>query len=401
MARDGQNAQELLRAWAEAPVPPDDAAAADLRRRRVVAATALTIARSSSARAKRERWLRVGVTFASAAAVLAVAGVGWRIRSRLHHPSEDATSSIAQVQLLAGSIHRSHPSLPLPTVAADGRLALGPGDEVTTEPTGRGEIVLTDGVAITVESRTHVRLPDVAASSALAQATEQVGLDAGSVFVRVPPLPAGHTFTVRTPDTLVTVHGTAFAVDVTQPPQGPTATRVRVSSGVVSVAPTGGREVFLTAGMEWSSPNSDAAARTAAAEPAKEAPIAVAAAPAPQAGVVRATSPRRGHAQARSGAKDAHDDGASSSTLGEENRLLASAIAQSRAGDFGGAVSTLDDLLRRFPVSPVAPEAHVQRFRALERGGDLAGAAREARTYLALYPEGSAREEAKRLAVEP
>jgi hypothetical protein len=48
----------------------------------------------------------------------------------------------------------------------------------------------------------------------------------------------------------------------------------------------------------------------------------------------------------------------------------------------------------------VAPEAHVQRFRALERSGDTAAAAREARTYLALYPEGSAREEAKRVAVE-
>jgi hypothetical protein len=394
----------LLRAWADAPVPPDDAAAAELRRRRVVAATALTIARSASARTKKDRWLRIGVAFASAAAVLAVAGVGWRLRSRLHHGADEAATSIAQVQLLAGSIHRSHPSshpgVPLPAVAPDGRLSLGPGDEVTTEPSGRGEIVLSDGVAITVESRTHVRLPDVVASSAFAQTTEQVGLDTGSVFVRVPPLPSGHTFTVRTPDTLVTVHGTAFAVEVTPAAtQSATATRVRVSSGIVSVALNGGHEVFLTAGMEWSSPNGDSATHAAVAEPAKEATIAAAPAPAPQAGAAHAATPRRGHAQARPAGRDARDD--SSSTLGEENRLLASAIAQSKAGDFGGAVSTLDDLLRRFPTSPVAPEAHVQRFRALEHGGDVAGAAREARTYLALYPDGSAREEAKRLAVEP
>ncbi len=188
MAPNGQGAQELLRAWAEAPVPADDPTAADLRRRRVVASTALTIARAASAHAKRQRMLRLGTVFSSAAALLAVAGVGWRMHSRLHRSADEPTA-IAQVQLLAGSIHRSHESLPLPAVAPDGRVALSAGDEVTTEPNGRGEIVLSDGVAITLESRTHFRLPDTAA-----QANEQVGLDGGSVFVRVPPLPPGHTF---------------------------------------------------------------------------------------------------------------------------------------------------------------------------------------------------------------
>jgi outer membrane protein assembly factor BamD (BamD/ComL family) len=87
------------------------------------------------------------------------------------------------------------------------------------------------------------------------------------------------------------------------------------------------------------------------------------------------------------------------SRLGEENRLLAAAIAASKAGDHAGAVSTLDDLLRRFPASALAQEAHVERFRALAQGGDAAAAAREARLYLALYPDGFAREEARRLAV--
>ena len=34
MAREADRAQELLLAWAEAPVPPDDPTAAELRRRR-------------------------------------------------------------------------------------------------------------------------------------------------------------------------------------------------------------------------------------------------------------------------------------------------------------------------------------------------------------------------------
>jgi hypothetical protein len=397
MAREAERAQELLRAWAEAPVPPDDPTAAELRRRRVVASTALTIARTAGARAKRQRWMRIGTAFASAAALLAVAGVGWRSLSRSHRAADDATSAIAQAQLLAGSIHRGHLGMAAPAVGADGRVALGPGDEVTTEQNGRGEIVLSDGVAIAVEARTHVRLPDVAASSALTQASEQVALDSGSVFVRVPPLPHGHTFAIRTPDTTVTVHGTAFAVDVTPASQGTAGTRVRVSSGVVSVA-AGGHEVYLTAGMEWSSAAPEAASRGALAEPPKEA-VAAAVPPAQQVpGAARTAPSHRGHAQTHAAARD---DSANSSTLGEENRLLASAIAAAKNGNYGDAVDTLDDLLRRFPTSPVAPEAHVQRFRILEQSGNVAAAAREARTYLALYPEGSAREEAKRLAVEP
>jgi hypothetical protein len=396
MARDAERAQELLRAWAEAPVPADDPTAAELRRRRVVASTALTIARAADARAKRQRWLRIGTAFASAAALLAVAGVGWRAASRSHRTADDTTSAIAQAQLLAGSIHRGHQGMAAPAVGADGRVALGPGDEVTTDQNGRGEIVLSDGVAIALEARTHVHLPDVVASSALAQASEQVGLDAGSVFVRVPPLPHGHTFAVRTPDTTVTVHGTAFAVEVIPAAQGTAGTRVRVSSGVVSVA-AAGREVYLTAGMEWSSASPEPASHAAVGEPPREALVAAPGTLAQPAGAARAAAPHRGRAQARTAA--AHDE--SASTLGEENRLLASAIAAAKGGNYGDAVDTLDDLLRRFPTSPLAPEAHVQRFRILEQSGNVAAAAREARTYLALYPEGSAREEAKRLAVEP
>jgi TolA-binding protein len=195
----------------------------------------------------------------------------------------------------------------------------------------------------------------------------------------------------------VTVHGTAFAVDVVPAAQGTAGTRVRVSSGVVSVA-AGGHEVYLTAGMEWSSAAPETASRGSLAEQPKEAPVAAAVAQTQAAGGTRTPPPHRGHAQAHSPARD---DSASASTLGEENRLLASAIAAAKGGNYGDAVDTLDDLLRRFPTSPVAPEAHVQRFRILEQSGNVAAAAREARTYLALYPEGSAREEAKRLAVEP
>ncbi len=199
----------------------------------------------------------------------------------------------------------------------------------------------------------------------------------------------------------MTVHGTAFAVEIMPTAHGPAATHVRVSSGVVSVV-TGGREVFLTAGMEWFSPTLEPAS-TAPRAMTAEAPREANAAPSPAA--PSAATPARVVPPHRAGRTQAHpaarEEATSGSTLADENRLLASAIAASNGGDYAGAVSALDDLLRRFPTSPLAPEAHVQRFRALEREGELTAAAREARTYLALYPEGSAREEAKRLAVQP
>src|SRR5258708_40308690 len=82
MASEGRRAQELLRAWAESEVPPDDPEAAELRRRRVIAATSFTIARAAgeqAAQAKRRRRLQIGVAFAAAAAGLAGAGATERV----------------------------------------------------------------------------------------------------------------------------------------------------------------------------------------------------------------------------------------------------------------------------------------------------------------------------------
>ena len=168
---------------AESEVVPDDPQAAELRRRRVIAATSIATVRAASekaARAKRVRRLQIGIgiAFASAAGLLAVVGVARRVPLALHTASDEAARPIAQVQLLAGSVHRSQKGRPSPSVASDGHFELGPGDEVTTESNGRGEVVLSDGAAITLEPSTHVRL-----SAATAEPQERVaGLDNGSVL---------------------------------------------------------------------------------------------------------------------------------------------------------------------------------------------------------------------------
>ncbi|HEY2511498.1 MAG TPA: FecR domain-containing protein [Polyangiaceae bacterium] len=375
-------AEAWLRELAEEEIPAEDAATIERRKRRVVEATTRAIAREAKKRALRQRWERIAGGVAAAAAVMAGVGI-WRARA--HAPEAGGhPAPVALGEPLVGALHRTHDGADLPTGVAQS--PLGAGDEVTTDPKGRAQVVLTDGVAMTLESNTRLRLPDAPIDGTLA-AREVVGLRSGAVSVHVPPMPPGHTFSVKTADAEITVHGTAFTVEVATPDgaspsgEGATpATRVRVSTGVVSVA-SGGHESFLTAGMEWSSP-----AESKVLPPARVA--ALPPPPAESAGAPKAAPhpPRR-------------DDPTPRSRLGEENQLLSSAIAASRSGDYAGAVATLNDLLRRFPSTTLAQEAHVERFRALAHAGDSAAAAREARQYLALYPDGFAREEAKALAV--
>ena len=87
-------------------------------------------------------------------------------------------------------------------------------------------------------------------------------------------------------------------------------------------------------------------------------------------------------------------------TLAEENSLFQTAVDARNHGDDRSEADHLGALLNRFPGSPLAGEAHVERMRALQRTGQAAEAAREARRYLAEYPDGFARDEARRIVMQ-
>ena len=72
-----------------------------------------------------------------------------------------------------------------------------------------------------------------------------------------------------------------------------------------------------------------------------------------------------------------------------------------RRGDDTTALNRLDAFLVRYPGSPLAQNAQVERFRALRRLGRSQAAASEARKYLAEHPSGFARDEAQRVAIPP
>jgi hypothetical protein len=92
---------------------------------------------------------------------------------------------------------------------------------------------------------------------------------------------------------------------------------------------------------------------------------------------------------------------AQASTLAEENALLTRALASSRSGNDVAAVGLHDALIARYPRSPLARNAELERLRALSRLGNAAATRAAARRYLAKYPDGMGADEARRLALDP
>ncbi|HYP87641.1 MAG TPA: hypothetical protein VEQ59_05800, partial [Polyangiaceae bacterium] len=78
--------------------------------------------------------------------------------------------------------------------------------------------------------------------------------------------------------------------------------------------------------------------------------------------------------------------------------LFAEGVARARQGDASGALRAYQDLLNRFPASPLAENAMVERMRLQTSTPD---GAKEAKRYLARYPRGFAVGEAQKLLAEP
>ena len=90
----------------------------------------------------------------------------------------------------------------------------------------------------------------------------------------------------------------------------------------------------------------------------------------------------------------------SPSGLARQNDSFAQAVALRRRGDTAGALRAYQELIARFPSSPLAENAMVERMRLLAAAPG--GRARdEARRYLSRYPGGFAVEEARRLVDAP
>jgi FecR protein len=173
-------------------------------------------------------------------------------------------------------------------------------------------------------------------------------LNAGRVDLSIPRVPGeSRLVQVYTADTVVTVKGTVFSVEVVHRDERVT-TVVQVTRGLVAVL-TRGQEHLVHPGETWSSaPPSE----PFASEPA-----------------VRAGRLKHGAAankQSAAALKQNATDAAASS-LAEQNRLFARALEARDAGDDARARAILDDLIRRFPMSPLRSSAMVERSTIIKR----------------------------------
>jgi hypothetical protein len=347
--------------------------------------------RARAAQKRRRAWY--GRAAIAASMLLGALGAE-RMYARAHATALGAAPSamitngqeiVATGRDLAGAAAAFRNGRPVPFDGAQ----LASGDRVITQPDAHAEISLSTGTSV-------VLAPSADVTFARQARVQTFGLAAGAVRAKVAKLHDGERFLVRTNDTEVEVRGTVFEVSLVPPDPscgGGTPTRVRVSEGVVVVR-NRGAEARVAAGEQW--PLGCAGAAAAKATSSIAAPAAtVAPVLAPTVAIVEPKSaasvvtPRASATAVRDG-------------LAAKNDLFSSALAAKRRGDLRTALSGFDAYLAQYPGGELAENAAAQRMGILARL-EPARATTAARDYLARWPKGFAREEARSLtgAAEP
>jgi ferric-dicitrate binding protein FerR (iron transport regulator) len=323
--------------------------------------------RETVARDERAWRGRIVAALAVAATVVVGAGGAWRV-VRAPHPVAAASPPAARVASASGAVLLSHQGI-TKALGALGDATIAPEDDVATSDDAKARLVLDSGATVELVAATQVHL------RAGRPKNERIKLLAGEIAVHVPKLGTDESFRVETPDAEVAVHGTSFVVTVDH-----ARTHVRVTEGIVSVR-QGESTTFVHPGEAWPAPAPPVASPDSA-PPVVSTPPPSTSSPAPL--------PAGSHGSAKRAAVDA-------STLAEQNSILQRALDERRHGDDAHAIQDIDLLLARYPKSPLAQEARVERFRALERMGQHARAVADARRYLADFSGGFATDEAKAL----
>ncbi|HVW24842.1 MAG TPA: FecR family protein [Polyangiaceae bacterium] len=362
-----QRASELSRLWQGQVVPVEDESTSALQRARTVPSIGVAIAQAAMGRRRKQR-LRKLVAALSVAA--SVAGVAFAARYAWDQHSNGLTAaheSSSGVRALAGTVTLVNSGGPSTIVQS----SIEVGDALSTTADGLAELKLSDLVLAEIGGASELSVVTPTASA------HRLRLDRGHISAKVNDRPsAAPKLVVETPNVDVVVTGTIFQVDVT-PGRGPMefVTTVSVTKGRVVVRHGTQQVAAITAGGTWTS-----ARETASRGPESQASPTPASRPA-RSPVVAARPPHPG-------------------TLAEENSLFQTAVDARNHGDDRSEADHLGALLNRFPGSPLAGEARVERMRALQRTGQAAEAAREARRYLAENPDGFARDEARRIVMQ-
>lgn len=330
-----------------------------------------TIERALRGRARRRTALLTGAVTMSAAALIALAA--W---PRGTAP-DGASVSISVATAGRGAAVQRHGA---PEPISSG-VELSAGQRLETSQDGGATLRLSTGTNLVLSGRTSFRVDSQGR-------TEKFSLERGELTAHVAKLSDGSRFLITTPDAEVEVRGTRFRLGVVEAAEacgGGSRTRLEVTEGWVEVRARGGGGERISVGDRWPRDCLPEAARRA--EP-------------PAMASVEAT-PSAHHRNSLPVAAPPSPP-APASTLGQEsslalqNDLFAQGVALRRQGDVSGALRAYGELISRFPSSPLAENAMVDRMRLLAPTADPRAKA-EAQRYLARYPSGFAAKEARRL----
>jgi len=331
---------------------------ADERRDAIVAAMTLAIA----AKARRRRAYAATAMFLAAAAgvlvVLRMAGSAGLSGTK----AGAASALVVEHQDGSGNLLvRAAGSQPLPNL---GVLAVG--DSVRTDETSSTTLGFDNGTRISLSSSARLRVDEIGA-------TRRFSLLGGRFQAHVAKLTQGERFVVSTPDSEVEVRGTVFTVVVSSPDANcqemASRSSVQVSEGAVWVRARDA-QVLLHPGESWTTP--------CPASPSVSAPAAVVQVPrsnplpatAVHSAVRKTVAARAEIAPSRVPSPllaPARSDGTSLpvpvSHLAEQNDLFSAAMAAERRGEHEMALRNLNQLIERFPESPLGESARAERQR--------------------------------------
>jgi hypothetical protein len=339
-----------------------------------------TIERAIVARAHRRR-LAWGVTGLALAAAIPLA---FQLTQR---PTSSASAPLVSIHATPSgqgvALHAGGAAQPLSRP-----VELASGQRIETSVTGGASLRLSTGSSLDLAGDTVFRVDSQGA-------VEHFSLQYGGLSAHVAKLAVGQRFIVTTPDAEIEVRGTRFQLRVLRAGEACGArsrTRLRVTEGLVLVS-AGGVGAEVRAGQIWPSDcdqGAEASTTSTAADPQ----------PAPVAKAQRALLPRSLPNAARVSSARPSAAPETASALSLQNNLFAQGVAANRRGDAAAALRAFQDLIARYPNSPLLENALAQRMRILASSQD-ARAKQEARRYLSRYPRGFASKEAERIAAGP
>jgi ferric-dicitrate binding protein FerR (iron transport regulator) len=264
-----------------------------------------------------------------------------------------ATSNDAELAVVSSAAHVRSVEGELRVERAEGSFVaragdpLAVGDRVALAPTASSTIAISKRSEVELSGRARLEIVTAGVGS------ERLQLDTGQARFAVRP-PRG-AFFVESPHLEVQVTGTQFSVTV----EAERSCVIVHSGQVVATSRTSSRSVTLAREQAFSSDGAQCTSLPVVEWVAPES------APLPE----QAAVPRSAPSAAAPAEQHRSTPQVPTSTLEEENRMLLAAIAARRDGRLAAARAQLEQLLRRYPETPLraAAENELTRIAEAER----------------------------------